>query len=398
MVPKGWHKSQISEVCKLQNGNSFKPHDWGTKGLPIIRIQNLNGSNKFNYFSGTPQDRWLVETGELLFSWAGTRGVSFGPFVWKGSKGVLNQHIYKVFANNDISKKWLFLVLKFITSKIEDKAHGFKATLLHVQKKDIDNQPILCPPLSEQCKIADILETWDKAISTTEHLIDNSKQQKKALMQQLLTGKKRLLDSSGKPYEGEWKEATFSDVSTVRQGLQIAISDRLKIKTDTSLEYITIQSIKNETQQREYVESPTARVVCSANDVLMTRTGNTGIVVSNVEGVFHNNFFLIDYDKTKLDRKFLIEYLRSQPLQHTLLVKAGASTIPDLNHKDFYSIKVMLPTLNEQQKVATVLTIANKETELLKQQLAHFKQEKKALMQQLLTGKRRVKIDEKEVA
>ncbi|MEI8672556.1 restriction endonuclease subunit S [Vibrio sp. SA48] len=83
MVPNDWRKQQISDICTLQNGNSFKPHQWDTKGLPIIRIQNLNGSENFNYYSGEVNEKWLVETGQLLFSWAGTKGVSFGPFIWK---------------------------------------------------------------------------------------------------------------------------------------------------------------------------------------------------------------------------------------------------------------------------------------------------------------------------
>ena len=192
MVPKGWTLLQVSDICKLQNGNSFKPHEWDTQGLPIIRIQNLNGSDNYNYFSGVPQDKWLVEPGQLLFSWAGTKGVSFGPFIWNGPKGVLNQHIYKVFANENVHGHWLYLALLHITQKIEAQAHGFKSTLLHVQKKDIDNQFVLTPPVAEQKKMAQILSTWDKAISVTEKLLTNSQQQKKALMQQLLTGKRRV--------------------------------------------------------------------------------------------------------------------------------------------------------------------------------------------------------------
>ncbi|ELL3163644.1 restriction endonuclease subunit S, partial [Escherichia coli] len=181
MVPKGWMLLQVSDICKLQNGNSFKPHEWDTKGLPIIRIQNLNGSGNYNYFSGVPQDKWLVEPGQLLFSWAGTKGVSFGPFIWNGPKGVLNQHIYKVFANENVHEHWLYLALLHITQKIEAQAHGFKSTLLHVQKKDIDNQFVLTPPVAEQKKISQILSTWNKAISVTEKLLANSQQQKKAL-------------------------------------------------------------------------------------------------------------------------------------------------------------------------------------------------------------------------
>ena len=153
----------------------------------------------------------------------------------------------------------------------------------------------------------------------------------------------------------DWSRVKFSDVMSVRQGLQISISKRLKVPTKTSKEYITIQSIKKTEQVREYVEAPTKRVTCSKEDVLMTRTGNTGIVVTDVEGAFHNNFFLMDFDRQQVDRDFLVNYLRSNRVQHLILTKAGASTIPDLNHKDFYSIEFPLAPLPEQQKIATIL-------------------------------------------
>src|SRR5690606_36718686 len=73
-------------------------------------------------------------------------------------------------------------------------------------------------PLSEQQKIAKILSTWDKTISTTERLIENSIQQKKALMQQLLTGKNRLLDDEGKRFEGEWEGVKLSAVGQITMG------------------------------------------------------------------------------------------------------------------------------------------------------------------------------------
>ncbi|PPT91528.1 hypothetical protein XaraCFBP7407_21670 [Xanthomonas arboricola pv. arracaciae] len=130
----------------MRNGHGFGPEDWDTEGLPIIRIQNLNGGQKFDYFSGEPDERWLVESGQILFSWAGTKGVSFGPTVWRGPRGVLNQHIFKVQPKDHIDSEWLYWVLKHVTDRIEAQSHGFKATLVHVKKSDIDRQPIFAPP------------------------------------------------------------------------------------------------------------------------------------------------------------------------------------------------------------------------------------------------------------
>jgi Type I restriction modification DNA specificity domain len=91
-----WSNRTIGELCKFSNGYGFRPPDWSKEGLPIIRIQNLNGSKEFNYFNGIPDESWLVEPGTILFAWAGVRGVSFGPTIWSGPRGVLNQHIYRI--------------------------------------------------------------------------------------------------------------------------------------------------------------------------------------------------------------------------------------------------------------------------------------------------------------
>lgn len=188
----------------------------------------------------------------------------------------------------------------------------------------------------------------------------------------------------------EWKAVKFGEVTKVRQGLQIPISERLTVPTSTSKEYITIQSINRQQQEREYIESPSERVTCNYSDVLMTRTGNTGIVVTGVKGAFHNNFFLIDFDRNKIDSSFLVNYLRSKRVQHLILTKAGASTIPDLNHKDFYSIEFPLAPIKEQKKIAEILSTWDKAIETVEKLVANSQQQKKALMQQLLTGQKRL--------
>jgi hypothetical protein len=99
MLPKDWALKKIQNVCRLINGRGFKPHEWQTSGLPIIRIQNLNGSEEFNYYSGQYDSKILVEHAQLLFAWSGSRGTSFGPHVWRGGKALLNYHTWKVVIN-----------------------------------------------------------------------------------------------------------------------------------------------------------------------------------------------------------------------------------------------------------------------------------------------------------
>ncbi|NUD12142.1 restriction endonuclease subunit S [Escherichia coli] len=401
MVPKGWTLLQVSDICKLQNGNSFKPHEWDTQGLPIIRIQNLNGSDNYNYFSGVPQDKWLVEPGQLLFSWAGTKGVSFGPFIWNGPKGVLNQHIYKVFANENVHGHWLYLALLHITQKIEAQAHGFKSTLLHVQKKDIDNQFVLTPPVAEQKKIAQILSTWDNAISVTEKLLTNSQQQKKALMQQLLTGKKRLLDENGERFSGDWNSSKLGDLFNFKKGKGLSKSDLSESGINKCILYGELY-----TKYAEIAYEVISRTNSSdgqlsePGDILLpASTTTSGIDLANATALSEGGILLggdinILRPKVRLSSPFLAYFLTHMK-KNEISSRAQGITIIHLYGGDLKSIDIVLPsTVQEQQKIATVLSAADAEISILEKKLACLKDEKKALMQQLLTGKRRVKVDE----
>ena len=155
-----------------------------------------------------------------------------------------------------------------------------------------------------------------------------------------------------------WKYETMKDICEVNQGFQINISKREKHKRNNNKIYITIQHLNN-VGDEEYIKDKDHNdsVVCKKEDVLMTRTGNTGRVVTNVEGVFHNNFFKINFDRSKIDKDFLVYYLNMKSIQTLILKKAGTSTIPDLNHKDFYSIPFVYPqNIEEQKAIVSVLS------------------------------------------
>lgn len=187
----------------------------------------------------------------------------------------------------------------------------------------------------------------------------------------------------------DWLVKTFKEVCTVNQGLQIAIDRRKKFPASQSRIYITIQYI-NSSNEPEYIDDYSSTVCCGPDDVLMTRTGNTGIVVTGVTGVFHNNFFKIDFDRKNINSKYFVYYLRSHDCQKTILDKAGISTIPDLNHGDFYSILMPIPDIKEQTAIANALSDVDNLIAALETLIAKKSAIKTAAMQQLLTGKKRL--------
>ncbi|PTI88408.1 restriction endonuclease subunit S, partial [Mammaliicoccus vitulinus] len=194
-------------------------------------------------------------------------------------------------------------------------------------------------------------------------------------------------------FGGEWEEKQLGDVTKTNQGLQIAISDR-KTKYEKGLYfYITNEFLRPNSQTKYYIENPPESVVAEKSDILMTRTGNTGKVITNVECAFHNNFFKIKYNKSIIDRLFLFELLKSPKINNKFLSLAGTSTIPDLNHSDFYSVYISFPTISEQQKIGNFFSKLDQQIELEEQKLAKLEEQKKGYMQQIFSQKLRFKDD-----
>ncbi len=125
-LPRGWVATPIGSLCSLINGMAFKPTDWATVGLPIIRIQNLNRPDaEFNHCNTDVEERYIVEPNELLFAWSGTPGTSFGAHIWRGPRAVLNQHIFRVLFDEDEIDKGFFKIA--INAKLDElirQAHG----------------------------------------------------------------------------------------------------------------------------------------------------------------------------------------------------------------------------------------------------------------------------------
>ncbi|MDT4330722.1 restriction endonuclease subunit S [Methylomonas sp. MS20] len=158
----GWSSQCLGDVCDLVNGYGFKPQDWQEEGLPIIRIQNLNGSQQFNYFNGQVDKKFHVSAGDLLFAWAGVPGVSFGARIWQGTNAVLNQHIFRVVPKSGFNQQWLFEVLNHITPMIERRAHGFKTSLLHIKRSELIKMAVRVPPLEVQHQIEIVSKTMQQ--------------------------------------------------------------------------------------------------------------------------------------------------------------------------------------------------------------------------------------------
>lgn len=412
-MPKGWSHNRLDSVCsKITDGAHHSPKSVDI-GYPMYSVKDMSYSgfyentarliDEVDYLSLVNQnckplinDILIAKDGSILKHCfvvkENVEGVILSSIALLRPK---LEKIYPEYIAQYFSQEWVkSFVVRALTS-----GSGVPRIIL----KDFKSIKIPLPPLPEQQKIAKILSTWDKAISTTECLIDNSTQQKKALMQQLLTGKKRLLDDEGQRFGGEWERLKLEDVVTKTQ---LGTSERTKdVEEISTIPLIKMGNLtwggfsfdKLETLPKSKVDES---LILKSGDFLFN-TRNTPELVGKsavwkeqkVQATFDNNINRITFNQN-INTDFMCLYLtygKGKSLISSL--SAGSTSVAAIYWKDLKNIKLPVPTLSEQQKIATVLTNADKEIELLEQQLADLQQEKKALMQVLLTGKKRVVID-----
>ena len=314
----------------------------------------------------------------------------------------INQAVCLFRTNELVKSEFIYQFLQHSTTVNKLLGTQSESARPNLSLSDMRDFVFSIPPLPEQRKIAKILSTWDKAISTTERLIDNSKQQKKALMQQLLTGKKRLLDDSGKPFEGEWEDLYLHDVAKII----VSPVDKKIVDGEIPVELCNYTDVYYNTRITNSIEfmkatakkSEIDKYTLQVNDVIITKDSETpgdiavpALVSEDLGGTVCGYHLAIVRPNSQLVEGAYLNYLFSmQKTRYYFFTLATGATRFGLSIGGINKAHFTLPPLEEQQKIAAVLTNADKEIESLEQQLSDLQQEKKALMQILLTGKKRV--------
>lgn len=397
MVPNGWEVKKLHDIYKIIDSLHQTPK-FSDSGLPMVRVTDVKGGlldlsktiKVSNEVFAEYTKKYQPKQHDIVFSRVGSYGVS--AYAATNERFCLGQNTVIAESNDSADPKYIFNVLKgsYIKRQIERTVDG--SSHKTVSLKIIRNLDIPLPPLPEQQKIAKILSTWDKAISTTERLIEDSTQQKKALMQQLLTGKKRLLDESEERFKGEWKQVIFGEVA------KLSSKKYNPLKANQCLPCIEL----------EHLDQGSGRIIGSANASELASMKNhfeAGSVLfgklrpylrkyarPNFEGVCSTEIWVFKTTSKLLD-EYLFHFVQTDKFVSEAN-KSSGSKMPRADWGVISELVIKIPNLKEQQKIATVLTNADKEIELLEQQLADLQQEKKALMQVLLTGKKRVVVEE----
>ena len=250
------------------------------------------------------------------------------------------------------------------------------------------------PPIAEQRRIAEILSTWDRAIAVQERLLANARAQKKALMQTLLTGTKKRLPG----FKGEWKMKLFKHVVSIDQ-------DSLGQNTppDFEFRYISLSdvssgSIANNLPSHTFSEAPSrARRKLKLGDILMATVRPNLQAFARVQSAqsdcIASTGFSVLSAKRDHSADYVYHYLFSEHITGQIDALVVGSSYPAINSTDVASLAIHCPEKTEQDAIAQVLNVSDETVISGETKLSLLKREKSALMQQLLTGKRRVKVE-----
>lgn len=401
MVPKGWYRKSLCEIAEINPRKPDRPNDGVVSFIPmdavsenaaILRLEERCYEDVEKGFTSFKDKDVLVakitpcfENGKGAIAEGLTNGIGFGSTEF---------HVLR--ATPDTSPNFIYYLTNTEQFRIKGEANmQGSAGQKRVTTDYLKILKVLVPPFPEQCKIAQILSTWDKAITTTERLLTNRQQQKKALMQRLLTGKQRFAG-----FEGEWETRQLDNICHINPS-------KISAPRNGLVSFIPMDAVSEEAkllrfEERQYSEVEKGFTSFIDNDVLIAKitpcfeNGKGALVSQLINGIgFGSTEFHVLRAKAGFSALFI--YYISNSREFRIRGEAnmqGSAGQKRVTTDYLRSYKVLIPpTLDEQQKIASVLSTADAEITTFQNQLDNLKQQKKALMQQLLTGKRCVKVD-----
>ena len=414
-IPHCWNTSKLKYLGQYINGYAFKPEEWGSKGVPIIRIQDLTGSNDNpNYFEGQIDKKYWVENGDILISWAAT----LDAFIWNKGNGWLNQHIFKAVPNRRIINCDFFfwMIKESMKNMNNDNKHGI--FMQHVTLSVFNNFTIPMPPLAEQERIAAFLDAEcaeiDAVLEKTRASIEEYKKLKQAVITQAVTkgirGDRPMKDS-GIEWIGDIPESW--EVSSVRYigQLQNGISKGGEF-FGKGFPFVSYGDVYKNYELPHSVsglidttEDERATYSVEYGDIFFTRTSETieevGFSCVCKRSIPNATFagFIIRLRPFCVDEKILTDYakyyFRGEHIRAYLVKEMNLVTRASLGQTLLKGMSVIVPPKSVQKEIAEYLDDKCADIDALvakkQQYLIEIENYKKSLIYEYVTGKKEVK-------
>ncbi|WP_417148383.1 restriction endonuclease subunit S [Phocaeicola plebeius] len=400
VIPKEWKVKRLGDLVSIMSGESPSLYTLHNQGkYPYVKVEDMNLCEKYQTHSRSysNEEKNIVKKGSIIFPKRGAAILNNKVRI-ANVDIQMDSNMMAIFPIKDnLLEEYLYYSIVFEQLfKIADTS-----TIPQINNKHIIPCKILLPPLYEQQKIAEILNVWDEAIKKQTRLIKKLELRKKGLMQQLLTGKKRLPG-----FSGEWKRAKLGDAtiflstnSFSREQLNSIKGNVLNIHygdvlvryssvLDASKEDIPYINEQIEYSPKDYVNNGDVIMADTAEDEMVGRCCEV-INIDNIKVVSGLHTILI-HPIIKFAPKYLGYYLNSERYHKQIISIMQGIKVYSITKDALKNTIIDIPNIEEQAAIANILSLCDNEILLAKQKLNEFHQQKKGLMQVLLTGKKRV--------
>ena len=416
-IPEDWEVVRLGDVCEFKRGFSYRS-DQITEKITDFRFITINDFEKEGGLKRDAEklyirenvkvdpDFFLADGDVLIANTDMSRGFIIGaPILIENLSEnlVYSMDLTKlIFDKNRIDSKFLFYWLTYgpVRQKMKTFAQG--TNVLHLNHDLTKNLIIPLPPLPEQQKIAHVLMSIDKAIEAVDEAIKQAERIKKGLMQELLTkgiGHKEFKDTEIGRIPKEWEVVRLGDVAEnfISGGTP---STKNPEYWDGDIPWIRSVHINgllvDELSVEQFItkaglENSASKVVPRGNVIIATRVGIGKAAVNLIDVAINQDLTGVVLKKERVDPSFLVWFLNLPKIVKYLESTARGTTIKGITKKTLEELKIPLPPLQEQQKIAEILSKWDEVIELKKAKKERLERMKKKAMDLLLTGKIRMK-------
>ncbi|MGN8832508.1 restriction endonuclease subunit S [Selenomonas montiformis] len=371
----------LGDMATYINGYAFKPADWGTKGLPIIRIQNLTDSGKdYNYYEGEVKEKYLVRKGDVLISWS----ASIGVYEWEKEDAWLNQHIFKVvFDKGEVDKRYFKYATGYVLEKSLQYAHG--STMKHLTKGAFDKLPIPIYDLKEQRVIAEKIGKVDEAIFECEAMLADFE----------LLVKSRFIEMFGDPVRNpmNWEKGVLKDITSKIGSGATPKGGNASYKNE-GISLIRSMNVHNgyfDYKGLAHIDGEQASLLdnvnIESNDVLLNITGASVarccVVPDDILPARVNQHVCILRCKDDILPMFLNAVLISDQYQAKLwnIAEAGA-TRQALSKEKIETFQIILPPISLQKQFANFVDLIDKSKLTIQKSMDNLQELRDSLLQE----------------
>jgi type I restriction enzyme S subunit len=402
-IPSEWEIKKLVEVINYVKGRKPKKlHDRKAFEtlLPYLTAEYMRGLEEPKWCNPLEDQKLVrVEEGDVIMIWDG----SYAGHVFTGFNGILASTMIRIVPNREVNGKFLYYFLAKNFQVFRGTTTG--TGIPHVNKKVFDDFLVPIPSLKEQQKIAEILSTVDEAFQKTNEVIAKTERLKKGLMQELLTkgiGHKEFKDSEIGRIPKEWKVTKVNKLFDLYKGT--TPSTKIKEYWNGTIPFVTptditkindsnemyIQTTENYITE-EGLKSKKLKLVPKGSLLFTSRATIGYLAINKTEVAINQGIISLTSKDANIDITFFYYFL--QKLRSLFENLAGGSTYKEISMSTFSNVSVPLPSLSEQQKIAQVLSTIDKKLEIERNEKARLERIKQGLMDLLLTGKIRVKVN-----